>query len=576
MSEQRNLLLAMVLVLIVLLVFDYLSPNPTPTAPQSADDGAAEQMTGDVTSPQSQAQTQGVPGATGQALLDRAAALEADPRVRIDTPRLSGSLSLRGGVIDDLTLRDYYNAAGRQGGNVTLLHPRRTENAYFAVFGWSGTRDSNQALPDDSTPWRTDDSVLSPASPVTLTWDNGAGLVFERRIEVDRDFMFTVTQTVRNSGELPVRVAPYALISRRGTPETQGFFILHEGALGVFDSRLEEVDYDDLREDGVIARDSVGGWLGITDKYWLAAIVPEQDVPFDGSFRYASSNGTPRYQADYLETAKIVPAGESQSVTVRLFAGAKEVDVIERYESAFGITLFNRAVDWGWFLFLTKPIFYALDWLNGLAGNFGVAILLLTVLVKAIFFPLANKQYVSMSRMKLVQPKVKRLQQRYKDDKTRLQQEMMELYKKEKINPLSGCLPILIQIPVFFALYKVLFVTIEMRHQPGLFWIDDLSAPDPYLLTNLFGLLPFDPPSFLAIGLWPIIMAVAMYLQMRLNPSAGDPIQQRVLMLMPFIFMFVLARFPAGLVIYWTWNTILSGLQQWVIMRRQGVPVTES
>lgn len=599
MSEQKNLLLALALSLVVLVSFQLLfAPPPEPASdggteqPADAAQGAAgapdgraptPSQGGDAATPptlsgnglEAQAPTLAGQPPAARAGLDRQAALERGRRIAIDTPRLRGSLTLTGGRIDDLTLKDYTTEVGGSE-TITLLHPAGSAQAYYATFGWTVREELGIDVPGPATEWESDDTVLSPGSPVELSWTNAQGMTFTRRIEVDRDFLFTVTQSVRNPGATPALMAPYGLISRRGTPPTEGFFILHEGPLGVFDGALEEESYENVREENFVA-DSVGGWLGITDKYWLTAIVPEQDRPFTGRFVSREARGTTLYQADYLEEEMVVPAGGAKSVTVRLFAGAKEVDVIERYESAYSITLFDRAVDWGWFIFLTKPIFYTLDWLYGLTANFGVAILILTVLVKLLFFPLANKSYVSMGKMKAVQPKMKKLQERYKDDKPRLQQELMALYKKEKINPMAGCLPILVQIPVFFALYKVLFVTIEMRHQPGFFWVNDLSAPDPLLIFNLFGLVPWDPPSFLAVGVWPVIMGVSMFFQQRLTmTTAMDPLQQRILMAMPFVFIFIMARFPAGLVIYWTWNTVLSALQQWMIMRRHGVPVTSS
>ena len=571
MNEQKNLLLAMALTLLVIVAFDYFYAAKKAPAPDMQQAPAAETAVPGVAPGAAASGAEPGASASDVATLDRQSALMASPRIAIDTPRLQGSIALVGGIIDDLTLKDYRVAVDSDE-PVTLLNPKGTANAYFVALGWTARPELKIDLPGPETRWLSDDRRLSPDHPVTLLWTNRDGITFERRIEVDRDYLFTITDRVRNPGDAPIILAPYGLISRRGEPKVRGYYILHEGPLGVFDGKLEEKTYKDLRKDGAFTADSVGGWFGITDKYWLTALVPQQDIPFKGRFLRVE-NGTPRYQADYLEEEMVVPAGEEKTVRVQVFAGAKEVDLINRYEKAYSIQLFDRAIDWGWFIFLTKPIFYVLDWLNALTGSFALAILLLTVLVKAMMFPLANKSYASMSKMKLVQPKIKKLQERYKDDKTRLQQEMMELYRKEKINPLSGCLPTLVQIPVFFALYKVLFVTIEMRHQPGFFWVKDLSAADPLLLTNLLGLVPWDPPSFLAIGVWPALMSLTMYFQMQLNPSAGDPTQQKVLKLMPFIFLFVMARFPVGLVIYWTWNNLLSILQQWMIMRRHGVPV---
>lgn len=584
MNEQKNMLLAMALILGVLLAYDYFFVGPQRQA--AREQGAQTELINggqDVTSPGSGQQASdglvprhdgtgaGVtPLPSGRTSLSRSEALAGSQRIPIETPRLKGSLALTGGVIDDLTLADYFVDVTKDSEPVTLLNPVGSSDAYYASFGWTARAELGIDVPGPSTPWQTTSQTLTPDSPVILKWTNPQGLAFERRIAVDENFLFTITQTVRNLQETPVIMAPYGLINRRGEPKVSKFFVIHEGPIGVLEGSLKETDYTDLRKDGPYLANSVGGWLGLTDKYWMTALIPEQTVPFKGRFIH-SSDGTPRYQADYLEDEVVIPAGGEKSVTVHLFAGAKEVDIIQSYEKTYDIRLFDRAIDWGWFIFLTKPIFHVLDFLYDLFGNFGLSILALTLIVKLLFYPLANKSYISMSKMKLVQPKMKALQQRYKDDKPRLQQEMMALYKKEKINPLSGCLPMLAQLPVFFALYKVLFVTIEMRHQPGLFWVKDLSAADPLLLTNLFGLIPWDPPGFLAVGVWPVIMGIAMYFQFRLNPTSGDAMQQKIMLIMPFFFVFIMAPFPAGLVMYWTWNTILSAVQQWVIMRRHGV-----
>ncbi|HLB80104.1 MAG TPA: membrane protein insertase YidC, partial [Dongiaceae bacterium] len=393
---------------------------------------------------------------------------------------------------------------------------------------------------------------------------------------LDDNYLFTITQRVENGGTMPVTLFPYGLISRTGTPDVLGFFILHEGLIGVFDGTLEEVDYDDVRDAGVQEYAGAGGWLGITDKYWLVALVPDQGDQVSGRFAHTLRADTDVYQADFRGDGVTLAPGASVEAGSRLFAGAKEVRLLDRYRDELGIPLFDRAVDFGWFYFLTKPIFYLLDYLNGLLGNFGVAILLLTIAIKGLFFPLANKSYKAMSRMKLLAPEMTKLRDRFKEDKPRLNQEMMALYKREKVNPAAGCLPIVIQIPVFFALYKVLFVTIEMRHAPFFGWIRDLSAQDPTSILNLFGLAPWGIPDLgplqlLSIGVWPIIMGVTMFLQQKLNPAPPDPIQARIFMMLPIVFTFMLAQFPAGLVIYWAWNNVLSIAQQWVIMRRMGV-----
>ncbi len=577
-DEQRNFLLAGLLTLLVLIGWDYFfgGSSGTPT-PQTGGEVVQQQKVETPALPDGKAAVRpSAPAAPSagpapeaqEGSLDRKEALARTPRVPIDTPRLSGSISLKGGLIDDLVLKDYRVSVERDAPNVVLLDPVGTKDAYFAAFGWSAPQGSGIETPGLETVWRTEDRVLSPGHPVRLTWTNRAGLVFTRTLAVDENFMFTITDTVRNPTGAPAILAPWGLVNRHGEPKVAGYYMMHEGPLGVFNDALVEKTYKDLKKDGDFRESTVSGWLGITDKYWLVAALPDQKVPFTGRFIRREGKAGPRYQTDFLAEQAVIPAGGERQFTTRLFAGAKEVDLIENYAELYQIKLFDRAIDWGWFIFLTKPIFYTLDWLYERTGSFAIAILLLTVLVKALFFPLANKSYHAMARMKAVQPKMKALQERYKDDKERLQREMMDLYRKEKVNPAAGCLPMLIQIPVFFALYKVLFVTIEMRHQPGLFWVKDLSAPDHLTVINLFGMIPWDPPNFLAIGVWPMIMGLVMFLQQRLNPPAGDPVQQKVMMAMPFFFMFIMARFPAGLVMYWTWNTILSGLQQWFIMRR--------
>jgi YidC/Oxa1 family membrane protein insertase len=412
---------------------------------------------------------------------------------------------------------------------------------------------------------------LTATEPVDFRWDNGQGLIFTKRISLDENFMFTIERSVENASGEAVTLYPYGLITRWPTPDIMGFFILHEGPIGVLDGTLKEIDYSTLQGGEAQRFDSTGGWLGFTDKYWLGALIPDQAETIEANFRHTLRQGEDRYQVDYLGQARVIPAGGQATVTDRVFAGAKEVNLLDTYSERYGIPLFDRAVDFGWFYFLTKPMFHVLTWLYAILGNYGLAILALTLIVKILFYPLANKSYRSMSQMKKLQPEMVKLRERYENDKQKMQQELMALYKREKVNPLAGCLPILIQIPVFFALYKVLFVSIEMRHAPFFGWIQDLSAPDPTSLFNLFGLLPFDPPSFLMIGIWPLLMGVTMFLQFKLNPQPADPIQAKVMMFLPLMFIFLFATFPAGLVIYWTWNNVLSIAQQWLIMKRMGV-----
>jgi YidC/Oxa1 family membrane protein insertase len=539
------------------------TPAPAPTA-----DG----------SPPTPSASPGAPSiAPAPAGTDRKTALAATRRVAVETPRLSGSISLMGGRIDDLVLTKYRVTVKPTSQNVTLFSPSGSTSPFYAEHGWTGDGSAKLKLPTAQTKWTlVSGDKLTPDSPVTLEWDNGEGLLFRRIISVDDSYLFSVRQEVENKSANPVTLHPYALISRHGRPQVQSFYILHEGLIGVLgDDGLQEIDYDDAVEDKTTSFKNVkGGWLGITDKYWAAVVIPNQQTPYQGRFSGNVVNGKERFQTDYLASAVQVAPGATGSVEGLLFAGAKEVDVVDRNAETHNIDRFDLLIDWGWFYFLTKPLFFMIDFFYKLVGNFGIAILIVTVLIKLVMFPLANKSYVSMSKMKKLQPEMTRIKERYADDKTRQQQALMDLYKTEKVNPASGCLPILVQIPVFFALYKVLFVTIEMRHAPFYGWIQDLSAPDPTTLFNLFGLIPWDPPNILQIGIWPLIMGATMFVQMRLNPAPPDPVQAKVFAWMPVIFTFLLAPFPAGLVIYWAWNNLLSILQQAFIMKRQGVPIT--
>jgi YidC/Oxa1 family membrane protein insertase len=566
-ENNKNLLLAFALALVVLLGWDYFvtrpmvekekarqaelaKANPTAAAPATAAAAATKAGTG------------AAPTVAAQP------AIQAG-RVDIATPRLKGSINLAGARLDTLTLTTYRETIKAGSPNIELLRPSGSARPYFVEPGWIAAAGSPPIrLPDANTVWTASATSLAPGKPVTLSWDNGAGQLFKITYAVDEHYLFTVTQTVENKSAAAITVNPYALISRTKPDKVSATYVLHEGPLGVFET-LEEVNYKDLEGDEPVQSfEGAGGWLGYTDKYWLTAIIPATKSSFKGSFRFTA--GVPgRHQADAMLPAVTAPAGGTAQSVVNVFAGAKEVRLIEMYKAKLNATLFDRAIDWGWFWYLTKPIFWTMDWFYTLVGNFGVAIILLTLLIKLIMYPIANKAYVSMNRMKILQPKMKEIQERYADDKPRQQQEIMEFMRKEKLNPLGGCLPILLQIPVFYALYKVLFVTIEMRHQPFVLWIKDLSAPDPLTPVNLFGLLPFTPPSILAVGILPILMGITMWLQMKLSPTAiTDPIQQRVFSLLPFIFTFMMAPFAAGLVLYWTVNNILSILQQWVMLKR--------
>jgi YidC/Oxa1 family membrane protein insertase len=585
--DQKNTIIAVILSVAIIFGFQFfyeiprqkeaqernqqLAATEQSTAPQPSAGGTAGSTVGGQAAPAPG--TAGESGAvSGQSLEELVA---ADPRVEIKSPRVTGSIRLRGGRIDDLVLNDYHETLDDSSPVIRLLHPAGGGKGYFADLGWSSA-DKNLALPGPDTLWSAEGGPLAPGNPVTLSWDNGAGVTFERVYSLDANYLFSVTQRVTNNSEAGLSLAPYGLISRRGTPPTAGFYILHEGLLGVFDGTLKEVDYDDIADEGTIAQTTTGGWIGITDKYWLVALVPDQNATVETRFVFSGQGADPRYQTDYLYPSfEVAPGGVVESSNA-IFAGAKETVLLDQYQES-GIAGFDRAVDWGWFYFLTKPIFYALHWFHGIVGNFGVSILILTVIIKLIFFPLANKSYKSMAKMRKLTPEMQALRERFGDDKQKLNQAMMELYKKEKVNPLSGCLPIVVQIPVFFSLYKVLFVTIEMRHAPFFGWIQDLSAADPTSILNLFGLMPWGVPDLgafepLNIGVWPLLMGISMYLQMKLNPQPPDPIQAKIFALMPIMFTFLLAQFPAGLVIYWTWNNLLSMLQQAVIMKRAGVP----
>ena len=573
MNEQRNLFLAIALSVLILFGFQWLFPSKTP-APESAPATTAASTppvptSGDAAVP---APTQ---TAAQMAVKSRSDALATAKRIRINTPTLHGSLSVTGARLDDLTLAGYHETADPTSKEIELLSPTGAAHPYHAEFGWVPV-DAGIKTPGPDTVWSVaQGNEVSPGNTVVLNWDNGDGLRFVRTVSVDENYMFQIAQRVENYGTKPVTLHPFGLISRTGTPKTEGMYILHEGPLGVFDGTLKEHKYDDLKKLSTERNKTTGGWIGITDKYWLTALVPDQKEELTGRFVHQRTDNADRYQVDFTGAAKVVAPGAAAETTFHLFAGAKLVSLLDHYTEKFGVERFDLAIDFGWFYFLTKPFFYLLKMMNSGLGNMGLAILALTVLIKGIMFPLANKSYASMSKMKLLQPQVKALQERFGDDKVRLQQEMMALYKKEKVNPVSGCLPILIQIPVFFALYKVLFVAIEMRHAPFYGWIKDLSAQDPTTIMNLFGLIPWDPalylPAFLHIGVWPLIMGATMWLQQKLNPQPLDPVQAKMMMFLPVVFTFMLGQFAAGLVIYWAWSNILSIAQQWVIMRKYGV-----
>jgi YidC/Oxa1 family membrane protein insertase len=590
--EQKNLLLAIVLSAIIMVGFQWYSASQRPpevvqTAEQKK---AAEIKPGTPTAPSMPAASSNgapsiaAPGAPGMAVpvpgqgVSSAAlseenykkVLAATPRLKIESPRVRGSISLTGARIDDLILSDYRETIDEDSKNISLLLPFGSARPYYADFGWVS---ADTKVPDATTVWTSNQQTLTPENPVTLSWKNPDGITFFQEISLDANYMFTIKQRVHNSGSKSATVFPFGRISRTGTPEITDFYILHEGLLGVFEGVLKEIDYDEIQEDKLVQNKSKGGWIGITDKYWLTALIPDQNTSADNRFSDQIQKNLDNYQVDFRSDAQVIRPGAIAETSSRFFAGAKEAQLIIDYRDQLNITRFDLAIDWGWFEFLTKPIFFALIYFTGFLGNMGLAILLLTVLIKLAFFPLANKSYRAMSKMKLLQPEMVKLRERFKDDRARMNQEVMAMYKREKANPASGCLPILPQIPVFFALYKVVFVTIELRHAPFYGWIHDLSAADPMTPLNLFGLINWSPPEILAIGIWPIIMGVTMFIQQKLNPPPPDPMQAKIFMFLPIMFTFMLARFPAGLVIYWAWNNALSVLQQYFIMRKAGVPI---
>lgn len=504
-------------------------------------------------------------------IVDRKEVLNAtqDNRVKISSNKLHGSISLQGARIDDLTLAGYREELDKNSPEVVLFSPPNSKRVHFAKFNWLALG-NNVTLPTTATMWQADKDILAPGMPVTLSWTNPQNITFYITISLDKNYLFTIDQRIENNSGQAISVVPYGMVSRTWQPHPGTSYILHEGPLAVVDEVLTEVTYGDLKDDKSIAYKDMTGWVGITDKYWLTAMIPSQDSSFNANFNYNLTKGQDRFQADYIGQPLEISAGGTSNYKTHLFAGAKELDLLEKYGEQLNVSLFDRAIDFGWLYFLTKPIFSGMKFFYGLLGNFGLAILSLTVIIKILLFPLANKSYRSFAKMKKVAPLMQDIRERYKDDKMQMNKEIMELYKREKVNPLSGCLPMLIQIPVFFALYKVLYVTIEMRHAPFYGWVKDLSAPDPTSIFNLFGLIPWDPASissYLMLGIWPILMGITMYIQQRLNPPPADPVQAKVMRLLPWFFVFIFASFPAGLVIYWVWNNTLSIIQQWVITR---------
>jgi YidC/Oxa1 family membrane protein insertase len=581
-DQNRNLILATALSFLVILVWFLLFPPETPPAPapQTAVEGEAAPTAG-------APPVAGAPTLGGEPVVARAEVLGRTTRIPVKTERVAGSISLVGGRIDDLQLLSYRETIQPGSPNVTLLTPAGAPESHYALYGWAPAGGlAPEAVPGPNTPWEIEaGETLTPTTPVTIRWDNGAGLVFRRTISIDEDYMFTIAQSVENTTGAAVSVQPYGIVARHGLPSNRmGFWILHEGVIGAADGILQQFTWgalEDLPEDPAEGGQAVTipaaqeGWIGFTDHYWMSSLVAPPGQAFEAVVKFTPATNT--FQTDMRLPVMTIEPGATAEVSTWFFAGAKEWSLLRAYQDNLQIALFVDAIDWGWFWFLTKPIFMALHWLHGFIGNMGVAIIALTFIIKALLFPLAYKSYVSMSRMKALQPEMEAIKERAGDDRMKMQQEVMALYKKEKVNPAAGCLPILLQIPIFFSLYKVIFVTLELRHAPFFGWIHDLSAPDPTSWINLFGLLPFaapGPTSLLAIfsiGAWPILLGISMWLQQKLNPAPTDKTQAMIFAWMPWVFMFMLGTFASGLVIYWVANNTITFFQQYFIMRSQGV-----
>ncbi len=595
-ENNRNMIIAIVLSIVVLFGWQFFIAGPQLEQAQRRAELQAQQQAQDTSLNTPAATADGslpqatAPGAsttnstTPGTYATRDEALAASPRVAIDTVALSGSISLTGGRIDDLRLKRYNETVEPNSPIITLLSPAGGPGGYYIESGWEPPQGVNLARPDSNSVWTLegDNQTLTTATPITLRWDNGAGLVFRRAVTVDENYLFSITQSVENTTGGDVMLYPYSRIVRQGTPHTANFFIQHEGPLGVLGSNnLVSKKYSDLLNEAQVDWTSAtGGWVGIGDKYWATAIISEPNSPLSARFLATRQNNVEVYQTNFVETTPVVvPNGGRAEDKNYVFAGAKQTYVIDNYDKTYGFDRLELLIDWGWLHFITRPMFDLIQFLYGILGNFGLAILAVTVLVKAIFFPLANRSYASMAAMRRVQPEMKSIQERFKDDRTAQQQAMMELYKKEKINPLSGCWPVLIQVPVFFALYTVIFISLEMRHAPFFGWIVDLAAPDPTNIFTLFGLIPWNPTAIpllgglLHLGVWPVIMGITMWVQMKLNPPPADPTQAMIFNWLPNVFTFMLGTFPAGLVIYWAWNNFLSVTQQYFIMKRHGAEV---
>ena len=558
MENQKNLFLAIVISMAIIFGFQLLVPQPE-RAPIS-EDQIVEQSSVDLN----------IQNTNSQIIINRDEVISSSGRVSFDNGKIKGSINLEGGIIDDLVLEEFRETLDPTSDLIEFLNPLGSQDAYYLDTGWVSS-DNTLELPNNKSIWKTDKISMGIDDPVKLFWSNSQGITFEKIISLDENYLFNVDQRVINNSDKSFDLFPFGLSKRQGIPDMQNFFILHEGPISITDSVLEEYDYDDLKEKRKIKHTSVGGWIGITDKYWQTAIIPNQNEPITQTYSYSFAENVDNFQTDIVGEKIAVSNGASISHNFKLFAGPKIVSVIDAYMDEYGIQEFDRSVDFGWFYFLTKPIFNVLQFVFGYVGNFGWSIIVFTILMRICFFPLAQQSFKSMAKMKKLGPEMQRLKEQYGDDRAGMQKEMMALYKREKANPIAGCLPILLQIPVFFALYKVLFVTIEMRHAPFIGWIHDLSAPDPLGLLTAFGLFDWNVPGILQlfnIGIWPILMGISMFLQQKLNPAPVDKMQAKIFMFLPIVFTFVLGGFAAGLVIYWTTNNVLSMAQQYIIQRK--------
>ena len=553
--DSKNVLLAVILSTAVIVIWSVMFPPPEIENTTSDDTTIVEKN-------ESKPQAPKIKIKEPDKKITRQDAIKQSDRINISNEKIFGTISLNGALIDDVTLKNYKETLNEDSKQVVILNPKKSENGYFLETGWATSE--NIKVPNHNSKWSViGNNTLAPKQPVTIQWDNNEGLIFKKKLTIDDKYLIIVEDSVQNLSQKNINLFHYSQITRNKKPDVQNFYILHEGLIGVVGEELKELSYEDIIEKKESYKNN-SGWFGITDKYWLSAIIPQKGKNFNAEFTYDK-----QFKANYIITdPTIINSNETKKNVATLFIGAKEVSVVDGYAEQSGINKFDLAIDWGWFFYFTKPIFFVIDYLYKISGNFGIAIILLTAAVRLIFFPLANYSFVSMAKMKALQPEMQRLKDLYKDDKQKIQMEMMNLYKREKVNPVSGCLPVLIQLPFFFAIYKVLFVTLEMRHAPFFGWIQDLSAPDPTTIFNLFGLIPWDPPSFLIIGIWPILMGLTMWIQQKLNPAPPDPIQAKIFMFFPFFLTILLASFPSGLVVYWTINNVLTMAQQYVIIRK--------